>query len=309
MTVLLVPAACVTVARVVEPDRSFWLLLEGFTPVGLVLYGVALVVLVARLVVVRRWWTWVAGGAALAGLLAHVWWFAPQVAGATAPPAAGAEPLVVMTANISHGESDAAELVELARDDRVDLLVVEEITPDDLAVLDRAGLADLLPHRVGEPLPDSDGTMVFARRELRAEAPLATTHEGWVLGMGDLTVVAAHPQAPTAVADWHADHARLLAAATEHDADLVVGDLNATTDHAPLRALADAGYRDAGELANDGWQPTWPSSARWTLLGPVPALAQIDHVLVGPRLTATGMHTVAIPGSDHRAVVAVVARK
>ena len=77
-----------------------------------------------------------------------------------------------------------------------------------------------------------------------------------------------------------------------------------------MRALADAGFRDVGELANQGWQPTWPSSGEVSLLGvPVPSLAQIDHVLVGPRLAAIGMHTHEIPGSDHRAVVAEVARK
>ena len=43
------------------------------------------------------------------------------------------------------------------------------------------------------------------------------------------------------------------------DADLVVGDLNATPDHAPIRELADAGWRDAAELANEGWLPTWPA--------------------------------------------------
>ena len=89
--------------------------------------------------------------------------------------------------------------------------------------------------------------------------------------------------------------------------DLVVGDFNATADHAPMRALADAGYRDVGELANQGWQPTWPTRGVFDLLG-LP-LAQIDHVLVGDRLAALDLGTVAVPGSDHRAVVATVALK
>ncbi len=73
----------------------------------------------------------------------------------------------------------------------------------------------------------------------------------------------------------------------EHDPDLVVGDFNATADHEPMRSLADAGYRDVGELANEGWQPTWPSGDAVELLGvSVPSLVQIDHVLVGPRLAA-----------------------
>ena len=61
---------------------------------------------------------------------------------------------------------------------------------------------------------------------------------------------------------------------------------------------------------NEGWQPTWPSSGRVDVAGiPVPALMQIDHVLVGPGLAALAMRTVELPGSDHRAVIAEVAAK
>ena len=74
-----------------------------------------------------------------------------------------------------------------------------------------------------------------------------------------------------------------------------------------MRTLADRGYRDAGELANDGWHPTWPANGTFDLLG-MP-LTQIDHVLVGDRLAALSMTTAGVPGSDHRAVVATVARK
>ena len=305
----MVPAACLTFARVAEPHRTFWLLAEGSATLAIVLYAAAAVLLGARLLVVRRWWTWVAAGLALAGLAAHCWWFAPQVSGANPPPADGAQPLVVMTANIAQGDGDPIELVRIASDEHADLLVVEEITAADLADMDRAGLGDLLPYRVGQPRSESDGTMVFSRTELGPAERTDTWHDGWIVSLGDLTVMAVHPQAPTVPDLWSSDHAAVLAEAEDRRPDLLVGDLNATTDHAPLRALADAGYRDVGELANDGWQPTWPDNDRWALLGLAFPIAQIDHVLVGPRLAAIGMHTVAIPGSDHRAVVAEVARK
>jgi endonuclease/exonuclease/phosphatase (EEP) superfamily protein YafD len=310
VVVLLVPALALTFARLVEPTRTFWLLAEAFTPLAILLYGAAAALLGVRLVWSRRSWTWVAAGGALAGLVLHCWWFAPQLTGANPPPAAGAEPLVVMTANIAQEDGDAIELVRIAGEQRVDLLVVEEITAADLADMERSGIGDLLPYRVGRPEDDGAGTMVFSRTPLGHAERTDTSAEGWVVTMGDLTVVAAHPQAPTLPDVWRDDHAALLAAVRDHEPDLVVGDLNATVDHAPLRALADAGYRDVGELANEGWQPTWPASDRWAVLpGVAFPLAQIDHVLVGPRLAALGMHTVAIPGSDHRAVLARVARK
>jgi endonuclease/exonuclease/phosphatase (EEP) superfamily protein YafD len=308
--VLLLPALGLTFVRVVEPHAWFWLLAEGFTPLGIVLYGAAVLLLAARLLVVRRWWTYAGAAVALAGLALHCWWFAPQVTGANPPAADGAEPLVVLTANVAQGDGDAIELVRLASDEDVDLLVVEEITAADLADMERSGIADLLPYRVGRPGTGAAGTMVFSRTELGRAERTATWHDGWIVTRGDLTVIATHPQAPTEPDIWSDDHAALLDAVRAHEPDLVVGDFNATADHAPMRALADAGYRDVGELANVGWQPTWPSGGRWRLLGvAAPPLARIDHVLVGPRLAALGQHTVAIPGSDHRAVVAEVARK
>lgn len=315
--VLLVPAALLTFARLAEPEVGFWIQAEAFAPVAIVLYATALVLLVARLAL-RRWRagaggagaTAVAAALALAGLCLHAWWFAPQVVGADPPPGAGAEPVTVMTANLLKGEADGAEVVREATEEHVDLLVVEEVTPAELADMDRAGLDDLLPHRVGEPRSYGDGTMVFSRAVLGAAHRVPTLHDGWVVDMGGLTVLAVHPYAPTVADGWVSDHAAVTDAVERWSPDLVVGDLNATADHAPMRELADEGYRDVGELANEGWQPTWPSGAAVTVLGiPVPALAQIDHVLVGARMAALSMHTLEIPGSDHRAVVAEVATR
>jgi endonuclease/exonuclease/phosphatase (EEP) superfamily protein YafD len=42
---------------------------------------------------------------------------------------------------------------------------------------------------------------------------------------------------------------------------------------------------------------------------PLPRSAPIDHVLVGERLAALGSRTVDLAGTDHRPVVAEVARK
>ena len=115
--------------------------------------------------------------------------------------------------------------------------------------------------------------------------------------------------APTHAADWRADHAQLLAAARSERPDLIVGDFNATLDQAPLRRLEDLGYRTATELANQGWQPTWPSNGLYRALHlvPMPPLVQIDQVMLGAGLTATSTTTVPIAGTDHRALVATLA--
>jgi endonuclease/exonuclease/phosphatase family metal-dependent hydrolase len=97
---------------------------------------------------------------------------------------------------------------------------------------------------------------------------------------------------------WRADHDVLLESVRSSAPDLVLGDLNATADHRQLQALAEEGLRDVAEVAGEGWQPTWPAHL-------VP-LARLDHVLVGPRLTALSSRTREVAGSDHAAVLAEV---
>lgn len=306
---LVLPALGLTVARLVQPSDRYGLAAVAFTPWALPLYAGVLVLVSIRLGVVRRWRDLAVPVAlvAVAGLVLHGWWYAPQVAGANPPPAGEASPLVVVTANLRLGEADGVEVVRLASEAHADLLVVEEVTPALLADMDRAGLADLFPHRAGDAGENASGTIAFARVELTDPVRVPTHNSSWAFTMGDLRVLAVHPTYPVDPDGWAADQATIARAVADEDPDLVVGDFNATLDHEPMLALADQGYRDVGELTNAGWHPTWPTQATF---GPVDVpLAQIDHVLVGPRLAALGLETADIPGSDHRAVIARVAPK
>ena len=152
--------------------------------------------------------------------------------------------------------------------------------------------------------------MLFANTRLGQATRLPTRFGSWTVSMGDYTLFAVHPHPPTEIGMWRRDHHVIRAAVTDAQPDLVIGDFNATPDHPPMRALAEAGYRSATELANEGWQPTWPASAGASVLGiSVPNVVQIDDVLVGDTFAAVGTHTVDIAGSDHRALVAEVAVK
>jgi endonuclease/exonuclease/phosphatase family metal-dependent hydrolase len=305
----LAPALLVTFCRLTEPSGRVGIAMVSFTPLAMPLYVVAAVLVGVRLVRLRTWRSAALPVTlvAIAGLVVHGWWYAPQVSGPNPPPAEGATPLVVMTANLLMGEADGVEVVRTASEEDVDLLVVEEVTPAVLADMDRAGLDELLPYRVGEAGSGASGTMAFSRQELTDPVRVDTYLGTWAFTMGDLRVLAVHPSYPVDADGWARDHGVIADAAAQEEADLLVGDFNATADNAPLRHLADLGYRDVGELANDGWNPTWP--ARGTFHGLGLPVVQIDHVLVGPELASEGMSTVAVPDSDHRAVVARVARK
>lgn len=307
--VVLLPALAITGARVADTDSRLGIALVAFTPLALPLYAVGVLLALVRLVVLRRWRTAALAVAvvSLAGLVLHGWWYAPQVSGANPPAADGATPLVVMTANLRLGEADGIGVVQTASEMDVDLLVLQEVTPAVLADMDRAGLEDLLPNRVGEPGSMATGTMAFSRAPLTDAARLPTALGSWSVRMDDLLVYAVHPTYPVDAAGWWKEQDALVEAVTDGGPDLVVGDFNATLDHRSMRALADRGYRDVGELANTGWHPTWPAGGEYDLLH-LP-LTQIDHVLVGRRLAALSLRTVEIAGSDHRAVIADVARK
>lgn len=309
--VLLAPAVLLGAVRLVEPEGGWAIRLTAFTPLGIPLLVTLLVVLaIAGLRGPRRALLVVPTLVTVLLLGLHVWWFSPRVLGANPPAARGAETITVMTSNLFEGRGEAISLVREASDAGVDILVVEEITPGALTDMERVGLNEVFPHRIGAPGDSIEGTMVFARQELGEPTRLPTVFGSWEVSVGDLRLMAVHPSAPMIPDAWREDHAVILAAARDSAPDLIVGDFNATDDHLPMRALADAGYRDVAELANEGWQPTWPANGLYHLLGiALPPLTGIDHVLVGRTLAGIGTRTVTLDGTDHKVLIAEVALK
>jgi endonuclease/exonuclease/phosphatase (EEP) superfamily protein YafD len=189
--------------------------------------------------------------------------------------------------------------------------VVNEITVSSLAAMEVAGLSTLLPFRAGGPGPDGTvaGTMVFSNEPTGLVDSLDTAMGTLVVEAGELRLFAVHPSTPLSPETWRDDHAKILAAAQQHGPDLVIGDFNATLDHGPMRALEDAGYRDSVELTNGGFEPTWPVNGGFGVLGFLGPVAQIDHVLVSGDWAVTETRTTELAGTDHRPVIAVVARR
>lgn len=307
---LVVPALVLTGARIVDSDRSLLVRIVSFVPVGVILYAAALVLLLVLTLACRRGERRlplvVAIGAA-GGLGLHLAWVAPWYVG-TSVAAGQEEPLRLMTSNVLGDAGDATGLVELAAEEHVDVLAVEELSTGALAEMERAGIAELFPYRAGEAAAGGvAGTMLFAREPITGVVRLPTTFGSWSARVGDATIFAVHPVYALDTTRWADEHAALLAAADELEPDLLLGDFNATLDHRPMRRLHDAGYRDAAELAGAGWQPTWPADGSG-LRGLLPPVIQIDHVLVDDGWTALDTWTHHLAGSDHLALLADVAR-
>lgn len=236
---------------------------------------------------------------------------APRAMGEARAEAAGGAALNVMTANLYFGHADADTVVAHVRDRQVDVLSVQELTPDAAGELDAAGLRELLPHAVLEPAWGAGGSGLYARHPLeeqpdrirssRMAQPVASVK---VPGAAAVEVVAVHPTPPIPgmVSAWSEDLDALPGASHDGPLRILAGDFNATADHARFRRLLDSGYVDAADAAGVGLAPTWPTTRRRV---PVPGV-MIDHVLTDPRSAVTGAVVLDLPGSDHRAVVAAL---
>ncbi|MEV4492812.1 endonuclease/exonuclease/phosphatase family protein [Micromonospora coxensis] len=234
---------------------------------------------------------------------------APRALASGQPDAAGPG-LRLLTANLLKGTADARTVVDLVRRHRVDVLAVQEFTPQAQAELDRHGLAELLPHRQLNPEVGTTGSGLYARHPLtdggfRRNAGFAFTQAyAWVTvpGAAPLRVESAHPAAPYGVEvvdEWFTDLRAQPRATPDGPLSVLAGDFNATLDHAPLRALLDTGYVDAADAAGAGLAGTWgPYDG-----DPIPPVA-IDHVLVDRRIAVRAVDVHPVPGSDHRAVLA-----
>lgn len=227
----------------------------------------------------------------------------PQVASADTPGTT----LVVMTANLYIGAADIPAILRLARERRVDVLSVQELTPEAVARFDAANVRELFPGRVLEPRTGGAGGGLLARHALRPvstaaiqghEQPEATLT---LPGGRELRIQAVHPISPVAgdrVAEWR-DELDSLGAPNARDGTprVLAGDFNATLDHRELRRLLDRGFYDAADALGMGLHTTWPA------IGPVIGLLTLDHILLPPEIKVRSM-TLHDIGSDHRAIIA-----
>jgi endonuclease/exonuclease/phosphatase (EEP) superfamily protein YafD len=98
---------------------------------------------------------------------------------------------------------------------------------------------------------------------------------------------------------WLADLAAQPAATPGGPVTLLMGDFNATLDHAAFRQVVAKGYHDAADAAGAGLSVSWPDDNRWYFVG-----VTLDHVLADERVGVRKAVIHRVTGSDHRAVFA-----
>lgn len=297
---MVIPVAVAVITRATGFEAGPFAILVSLMP------WVALTSLVPlALALVARGWVL----AGIAGALAAVCvaWQVPIFVGG-----GGGEPvLVIASVNMQFGEGDAESIVALVEQHDVDVLSVQELTPEGAQRLADAGLDAALPFSEVLAEPGVTGTGLWSRLPLTEPRSLegffsreiAATIDG---PEGQFTMLAVHPRAPGMPGHglWEEELALLGDELAQIDGPVIAaGDFNTTRDHAGFRHIESLGYEDAVDQAGTGFAPTFPVGRE---LFP---FVVIDHVLERDTgLTAVSTITVEIPGADHKALVATYAR-
>lgn len=248
-----------------------------------------------------------AAGLVLLMTIAMVTLLAPRVLSDTQPGASG-ERLRVMAINLYNGQADPWTVVNLARTQQVDVLVLPELTESAVAGLDRAGLHALLPYRVYDTGLGGEGSGIASKIQLRRIVLMdeTTLSQPSVVvdldGRDDVELTAVHVMPgvrPNSARTWHEEMEQLPDPTPGERIRVLAGDFNASLDHRAFRDLVDLGYTDAGEETGQGLTPTW---SNWPTGPPV----TIDHILADRRCAIGGYSVFDVPGTDHNAVLAEI---
>lgn len=264
-------------------------------------------IIVAAMSVARREWRAVTIAlvcATLNGASVLPLYFPPETAAIAAPQQNSLRLLLsnVLTSNAQH-----AALIDLARVEQPDLLVVQEVS--DGWIKDLNVLRDQLPHSIAEPRDDNFGIAVYSRIpfvEAKVVAPLDATLPGILakvnLNGQTVSILTIHTVPPVGGYElFLLRNAQLREAAALMrqlpEPKILIGDLNATV-WSPyfLRLVEESGLRDARK--GFGVIPTWPAD----FLTPLMRIP-IDQCLVSRDIRVVDIRTGPRVGSDHLPLV------
>jgi len=270
-------------------------------------YFVASVLLTLAFVALR-WQSYVVVGVATIALNAYlvVPWYLPTErldAGGSSDPT----PVKLLHANVLASNHDATRFIELVGEEQPDLIVMQETTPQWLALLD--SIKASYPYKLAEPRDDSFGIAFYSKFPLDSTAIIESVPRGIPsliaearIGARRLNIISTHPMPPIGSADYGARNLQLdsvaqLASRTPEPL-IVIGDLNIT-----MWSHQYARFEEQSMLQNArrgfGVEPTWP-------LFLLPAMIPIDHCLVSDGIVVTDFRTGPAIGSDHLPIIVSV---
>ncbi len=259
---------------------------------------------------------YVLAGAALLVVVAQVALMYPELSAATPAPAwtKGAPSLQLLDGNLYDGNRTMSGYEQQIRDLRPDLVTFEEATVGHVDDLRQSGALASLPYQYQVARYDPWAFFIASRWPLSDTHVVSLSDQPLIvqttvaLPSGSFRLWVVHtiaPKRPTFQL-WRDQLAliqRLIRArGLQHL--LVVGDFNATWGNRGFRGILDTGLIDGAAARGKALDMTW--SQDW---GIIPPLVRIDHVLTGTGLAVTQIQTMTGLGSDHRDLLATVARQ
>lgn len=263
---------------------------------------------------------WIVALVALGCVAAQVWWQSPffrpqQALSQAAVSAVGQAHAVtgdhyarVMTLNVFKGQADPQAVVDLVRDERVEVLALQETTDAFVKQLEADGIGDYLPY---SQVSSSDGvygnglwSAVALDRPVDDEVnSSASFMPAGTVDMGGTHVrfISVHTTSPQPGywSQWNRALNELsLMQQNTGTAYVMMGDFNATYDHAVFRDVLGSRFSDAARQAGHGLVFTWPANRTG-----VPTFAGIDHIVIDRGMVAGQVQSKHVNGSDHAALL------
>jgi endonuclease/exonuclease/phosphatase (EEP) superfamily protein YafD len=306
--IVVVPLGIVALMRIVAwDDLSLFAMLNTVT---VFVYLPAWLVMVVA--AVGRRFALVVVAAVVA--IAQIAFLYPELSAATPAPAwtSSAFSIRLLDANVYNENKSMAGYAAQIRQDRPQLVTMEEANPADVDQLRHAGVLGDLPYRIEIRRYDPRAFFIASHYPLSGDdavwfagAPLIIqTVVQLPSGPQDLWVIHTVPPLPSTYSQWKEELVEidklLVARGSKHL--LVVGDFNATWGNRGFRSILGSGMTDGAAARGEALDMTWSQVER-----PLPPFVRIDHVLTGPGVAVTSIRTHAGPGSDHRDLWATVA--
>lgn len=221
----------------------------------------------------------------------------------------------LMTLNTRNGQADAAQIVQTVREQHVEVLALQELNSSMISRLNEAGIRELLPYSVVANTSSSDNGGVNG---LWSAAPMSERtgdlipieassipaasidFDGTVIRFGSV-----HPFSPRPSNQglWDRGLGSISQLREDDHTFVLMGDFNATWDHASFRYLLGGRFVDAGENAGEWFHMTYPANKKLFSVIPVPAAVEIDHIVHDRGVVVGDLDAVTVSGSDHKALL------
>ena len=221
----------------------------------------------------------------------------------------------LMTLNTRNGQADAAQIVQTVREQHVEVLALQELNSSMISRLNEAGIRELLPYAVVANTSSSDNGGVNG---LWSAAPMSERtgdlipieassipaasidFDGTVIRFGSV-----HPFSPRPSNQglWDRGLGSISQLREDDHTFVLMGDFNATWDHASFRYLLGGRFVDAGENAGEWFHMTYPANKKLFGVILVPAAVEIDHIVHDRGVVVGDLDAVTVSGSDHKALL------